>query len=267
MVTYEVDASMLRQVLTALREATAFALHHGALSEASLVVVDNGPGNNHALLSRLVNEAWRDSHRHSKVVTTGLNLGYGKAHNLALEDSHGEFHLVLNPDVIAAPDALLKGVSYMAEHPNTGLVTPYALDAQGQRQYLCKRYPTVLDLVLRGFAPRALQAMFQQRLHHYEMRGETENKCVDGVLIASGCFMLLRRSVMDGVGGFSPEFFLYFEDFDLSIRISQQFHISYVPQVRICHYGGGAARKGLRHMILFLRSAGTFFRTHGWRWL
>ena len=41
--------------------------------------------------------------------------------------------------------------------------------------------------------------------------------------------------------------------------------IAYVPGVRIVHSGGDAARKGRLHQRLFLRSALTFFGSHGWK--
>jgi hypothetical protein len=67
------------------------------------------------------------------------------------------------------------------------------------------------------------------------------------------------------VGGFSARYFLYFEDFDLSLRFHRLADIAYVPSVRITHGGGNAARKGGAHQRLFIRSALTFFRTHGWK--
>jgi GT2 family glycosyltransferase len=58
---------------------------------------------------------------------------------------------------------------------------------------------------------------------------------------------------------------MYFEDFDLSLRLGRIADIAYVPQVHITHSGGGAAKKGWTHRRLFMRSALTFFRDHGWK--
>jgi GT2 family glycosyltransferase len=77
--------------------------------------------------------------------------------------------------------------------------------------------------------------------------------------------MLCRLVPLQAVGGFSPEYFLYFEDFDLSLRFAGEGQIAYVPAVRITHTGGYAAGKGWRHRRLFLRSAMRFFGRHGWR--
>jgi GT2 family glycosyltransferase len=65
------------------------------------------------------------------------------------------------------------------------------------------------------------------------------------------------------VGGFDPGFFLYFEDFDLTLRLSKVTTVAYCPRVRIVHHGGRAAAKGLRHIAWFVRSARRFFARHG----
>ncbi len=93
------------------------------------------------------------------------------------------------------------------------------------------------------------------------------NGFVSPVPVMSGCFMLLRRKAVDATGGFDPGFFLYFEDFDWSVRLNRVAGSAYVPAVRIVHHGGGAARKGWRHIAWFSRSATRFYRKHGWKWV
>lgn len=193
------------------------------------------------------------------------NVGFGRGHNLAL-DRIGRHHLVLNPDIEIDPEALAAALAFMQAHPDCGLLTPAAFFADGTRQYLCKRYPTVLDLLLRGFAPRALRRFFSARLDRYEMRDQIGDTVAWDPPIVSGCFMLFRGDVFRRLGGFDPRFFLYFEDFDLSLRAGRITRLAYVPTVRIVHHGGNAARKGLRHIGMFGRSAFTFFSKHGWRW-
>jgi GT2 family glycosyltransferase len=124
----------------------------------------------------------------------------------------------------------------------------------------------VFDLFLRGFAPKAIKRVFSARLARYEMQDMDPDVAMNDVPIASGCFMLVRRAAWRGVGGFEPTYFLYFEDFDLSVRIRTIGRIAYVPSMRIVHHGGGAAGKGWRHVGLFVRAARLFFNRHGWRW-
>jgi GT2 family glycosyltransferase len=58
---------------------------------------------------------------------------------------------------------------------------------------------------------------------------------------------------------------MYFEDYDLSLRLGREAKVAFVPASRIIHHGGDASRKGARHISWFLRSAWRFFATHGWK--
>ena len=64
------------------------------------------------------------------------------------------------------------------------------------------------------------------------------------------------------MNGFDPGYFLYFEDFDLTLRLSKVTTVAYCPLVAIVHHGGGAASKGWRHVVLFVKSARRFFGAH-----
>jgi GT2 family glycosyltransferase len=193
-------------------------------------------------------------------------MSYGKGAQLALRASLAEFHLVLNPDAALEPEAIDEAVRYMAANPEVGILAPQARDSSGERLYLCKRYPSVLDLLLRGFAPAAIKRRFRARLERYEMRELSADLPLKGISIVSGSFMFCRRALIAEIGGFSESFFLYFEDFDLSLRAAARGELAWVPSVRITHHGGNAARKGWRHVGLFARSAITFFNRHGWKW-
>ena len=63
--------------------------------------------------------------------------------------------------------------------------------------------------------------------------------------------MLLRRKAIEATGGFDPGYFLYFEDFDWSVRLNRVTRSVYVPTVRVVHHGGGAAAQRLApHRVL-----------------
>ena len=201
----------------------------------------------------------------------GANIGYGAAHNEALKRVDSQFHLILNPDVEFDEDALHVGLEYLRAKRDVVMVSPAARDAQGREQYLCRRYPSVLVLGLRGFAPRFVRRWFRAYLHGYELRDVCGAEASGGtgveVPLVSGCCMYARTSALRAVGGFSPRFFMYFEDFDLSLRLHSQGRLMHLPDMRIVHHGGNAARKGLRHILMFVHSAWKFFRLHGWRWV
>ncbi|MDH6148863.1 MULTISPECIES: glycosyltransferase family 2 protein [Paraburkholderia] len=196
------------------------------------------------------------------------NVGYGRGHNLAIQRFKSEYHLILNPDIDLERDALTTALDFFDANREVGLITPRIGDQEGRIQYLCRRYPTLVDLFIRGFLPRSIHRLFEKRLARYEMRDLiNEHDIVWDPPIVSGCFMLFRTSVLKKLDGFDPRYFLYFEDYDLSLRTHELARIAYAPMVRVLHHGGGASRKGSAHVRMFAASAFKFFRRFGWRWL
>ncbi|MND34326.1 N-acetylglucosaminyl-diphospho-decaprenol L-rhamnosyltransferase [compost metagenome] len=252
-VTYHPDLNELKKTLSALSDALV-TLDSPAVA---ITIIDNSSDDSVASVINACLLEWP-----TRLIQGQGNVGFGQGHNLALAEV-GEFHLVLNPDVQMDQLALRNSIDFMHNNPNCGLLSPLARWPNGERQYLCKRYPAILDLVLRGFAPKRIQTFFGARLAHYEMRSETQNKTYWNPLIISGCFMLFRREVLEKTRGFSPDYFLYFEDFDLSIRSGEVTDIAYVPSVKVVHTGGHASRKGPWHIWQFFKSSLRFYTRHG----
>ena len=260
-VTYGGDLTHLGPLLKSL--AIAADALTGGRDAVRLLLVDNGPYETGrcATLRRQLG-GWDGR---TEILSGHGNVGYGRGHNLAIARSDAAYHLVLNPDVELAADALAKALAFLEAHADCGLLAPATWDDTGALQYLCKRFPTVLVLLLRGLAPQWLRRRFRARLDRYEMRDLINDRdTIWDPPIVSGCFMLFRTDMLNTVGGFDPRFFLYFEDFDLSLRMAQVGRLAYVPQVRIVHHGGGAARKGFSHVRMFITSAARFFGKHGW---
>ena len=195
------------------------------------------------------------------------NIGYGRAHNLTLNIIDSDFHLILNPDVTFEEDALFMAIDLMNQNKEIKALGPNATDSCGNKQYLCKDYPSVFTLLVRGIGLAVLQNIFLTRLSTYEMRGLPEDKLTEGHMLLGGCFMLVETQSLKAMNGFDERFFLYFEDFDLSIRISKFGKLVYAPHVRITHAGGNTSSKGFWHIWIFLISGIRFFNTHGWRFI
>ena len=86
----------------------------------------------------------------------GRNLGYGRAHNIALRRSLEQgvpYHLVVNPDVELSPDVIPALERFMDAHPDVGHVMPRVVYPDGELQYLCKLLPTPADLLVRRSCP------------------------------------------------------------------------------------------------------------------
>ncbi|WP_082634843.1 glycosyl transferase [Aeromonas schubertii] len=256
-VTYCADRHVFSTTLRTLNKAVK------DFERVKLTIIDHSPSLNDAISGSDVNSVWD---RESTIILDPSNPGFGIGHNRAIPWDF-KYHLILNPDVEISADALKIALQFMEANPECGLLTPYATWDGGIEQRLCKRYPTVFDLLLRGFAPGWMRRVFNSRLSRYEMSDHLNNQDVLwDPLIVSGCFMLFRTDVFHKLKGFDPRFFLYFEDFDISLRTGKLSRIAYVPMVKIVHHGGHSSRKGWRHLIMFGRSMVTFFNIHGWRW-
>src|SRR5690349_14538700 len=124
-VVYKTDRSQLRQVIDC---------YLVSVDSGHLMVIDNSPTDQ---LRHMCNSPRID------YLFNGQNLGYGKAHNIALRRSidQAKYHLVLNPDVYFEPDTLHKIILFMEGHPQAALVMPKVFSAEGKLQMLCKLLP------------------------------------------------------------------------------------------------------------------------------
>jgi GT2 family glycosyltransferase len=199
---------------------------------------------------------------------TNENIGYGMAHNRIIFGTEpSRYHLALNPDILIPAAAIRILVRFMDSHPDVGMVCPRVLNEDGTDQYLNKRYPSVMDLFVRRFAPRILHPLLKRRLDRYEMRDVGYDKVCD-VEVMSGAFMLCRTTVLKKVAGFDPRFFLYFEDFDLSRKFQQDgFRTVYCPEASVTHYWTRGAHKNIRMTVIFMASMYRYFDKWGWKWL
>lgn len=263
-VVYRPNTSELRRTLSSLQAAIGTARTKRNGLTARVYLVDNGGMPD---LSSSI-ESLRCGGTECVTLTGHGNVGYGRGHNIAIAGAASRFHLVLNPDIDLDSDALVRALAFLDTHPDIGLLTPRIGSEDGGIQYLCRRYPTLLDLFVRGFLPARVRRLFENRLARYEMRNViNERDIVWDPPIVSGCFMLFRTEVLKQLNGFDSRYFLYFEDYDLSLRTHKVARIAYVPAVRVIHHGGGVARKGGAHIRMFMASAFRFFNRFGWKWL
>ena len=269
-VTWRPNWQLFDRCLRKLAIAVGAAREAGVVRTVNVALIDNSE--DRATAQRVVELGkvrFADSGVQMSYVHGHANIGYGAAHNLVLHGSGADFHLVLNPDVELAPDALVNGVRWMNEHDDVGAIAPLVRDREGRLAYHVKRKPAVLDLALRGFLPGVGRALFRERLDRYEMRDvidpDPSREIVD-IPAMSGACLLMRRKVIDLTGGFDPRYFLYFEDFDWTARLNKVTRTAYVPSFEVVHHGGGAARKGVRHIAHFVKSGWRYYRKHGWKW-
>ncbi|HEF4775917.1 TPA: glycosyltransferase family 2 protein [Burkholderia multivorans] len=262
-VTFRPDPTLLARTLSSVEAACDAFAHSSSEPVVKVFLIDNG---GEATTLAEIRNGLGTAEVDYRTLTGHGNVGYGRGHNLAISAVDSTYHLILNPDIDVETDALVRALDFLDAHPEVGLVTPWIGDDNGHTQHLCRRFPALLDLLVRGFLPARMRGWFAGRLAHYEMRDViNDHDIVWDPPIVSGCFMLFRTEVLKKLGGFDPRYFLYFEDYDLSLRTHDVARVAYVPSVRVIHHGGGASRKGFAHIRMFAASAFKFYNRFGWR--
>ena len=193
----------------------------------------------------------------------GNNLGYGKAHNIAIRQtiSQGQtYHLVMNPDIAFEPSILDKIERFMNNNTDIGLLMPKIVYPTGEIQYLCKLIPTPFDLIFRRFLPKNWT---RKRMEIFEMRSSGYNQLMD-VPYLSGCFMFLRTEAVKQVGLFDERFFMYPEDIDLSRRIHLQYRTVFYPEVQVTHNHAQGSYINGKLLYIHIVNMIKYFNKWGW---
>lgn len=182
------------------------------------------------------------------------NLGYGRANNLVIDSVESDYHLVINPDLFVREDALSIAVAYMEDNPAVGLLTPATFGEDGNRQYLCKRNPTLFVMFLRSFAPGWMRRICNPVMHAFEMRDCDYEREIHPVEYPSGSFMFFRTQTLKSIGGFDPRIFLHYEDADIGRRLLRVARSHYVPTVVVTHLWARDTHKSLRMKWVTIKS-------------
>jgi len=132
------------------------------------------------------------------IIRNKRNLGFGAANNRAIAQAQTEFVLLLNPDCTMTPDAALALLAAADRYPEASAMGPQLFDGNGKPEM-----------------------GYRMRLDRWAAKtGPAEGDlCVE---FLSGACMLIRRDALQHISGFDEDFFLYQEDHDLCLRLSQQ---------------------------------------------
>ena len=191
------------------------------------------------------------------------NLGYGKAHNVALRESvyaQTVFHLVMNSDILVKAEDIDAMHDWMLAHPEVGQLMPRVLNPDGTQQFLAKRLPTPLDVFGRRFLPAWLTA---RRNRRYELRDHDLSRPVNAPYL-SGCFMFLRTKAAVEAGLFDERYFMYPEDIDLTRTIHRHYLTLYYPQWTIVHAHAQASYQNKHMLRIHIQNMCRYFNKWGW---
>ena len=178
-----------------------------------------------------------------KLIKNPDNKGFGSANNIAIRKSSAKYIFCLNTDTIILDNSIKQFFDFMEkpENSNVGSCGCQLLDKEMKDQHSYGRYPRIYRIVstLLGFAvlfPKTYKRLFRQT--------PNENKETPyEVEYITGADLFIRKSVLDEVGLYDEDFFMYFEDSELEYRINKAGYKNVIiPTIHIVHYCGQAEK-------------------------
>jgi N-acetylglucosaminyl-diphospho-decaprenol L-rhamnosyltransferase len=167
--------------------------------------------------------------------------GFGENHNAAFALSHGQYFLVLNPDVQLNALNISLLLEVLGDH-TVGVVAPAVLSSAGKLEITARRFPTLGSLLKK--------ALLGIRQTDYPLPASPI--CVDWV---AGMFMLFRREAFQSIQGFDERYFLYYEDVDLCRRLqSKGLKAMFHPGATIVHDAQMTSHRKLKYTLWHLQS-------------
>jgi N-acetylglucosaminyl-diphospho-decaprenol L-rhamnosyltransferase len=192
------------------------------------------------------------------------NLGFAGANNLGAARSQGRFLLFLNPDTEVQGTALQSLFHALESTPDAAMVGGRLLNSDLSVQTTSiTAFPSIIN---QTFGAESLRRRFPKSAL-WGMRALFEDHAepvsVDAI---SGACMMIRREVFAAVQGFTSEYFMYAEDLDLCLKVSQAgWKVRYVPDAVVVHHGGqsSSSRPESNYAAIMIReSMAQFMKRH-----
>jgi GT2 family glycosyltransferase len=190
-------------------------------------------------------------------------LSFAANANLGAASTEHELVLVANPDAVPEPDAVGILRRFMEEHPRCGVAGPRMLYADGSWQPSRRSFPTIGATLVRRTPLRLLFPPLRWQRRHYLLDERPEEPIPAETML--GAFLLLRRSMLDEIGGWDAGFRMYCEDIDLNYRAARAgWERWYVPAAVVRHdYAAVIDKRFLtRHTLWHARAMLRFLRKH-----
>ncbi len=176
-----------------------------------------------------------------KLIKNNKNIGFGKGHNTVLGEALGKYHFIINPDISVSYDVLSEIALFMEQNPDIVLLRPEILNQDGTVQHLPIKKPTFKRL----FFGRVVPKIREEYTH-------TQEEDID---FCSGCFMCIKSDAFKKLKGFDPDFFMYLEDADLTLRAQSEGRTVISRQFFVTHKWERGSAKSLKLFLIHLISA------------
>lgn len=198
----------------------------------------------------------------ARVVWNECPVSFAANVNRGVAATSGEYVLLANPDAYPESGAVAELVRFADAHPRAGFVGPLVLWPDGTWQPSLRRFPTVLGTIWRRTPLRLLRDPYRHQVSHY---GTRPGEPIQGDWLLGGACLLMRRTMLDEIGGWDAGFRHYVEDIDVAYRAAQAgWERWLVPAAVARHDYAAVIDKHFlgRHTLWHLRGMLRFLRKH-----
>jgi len=208
---------------------------------------------------------WQGQSKKNRLILNEDNVGFAKANNQGFALCSGEYVLLLNTDTLVPRGAIRRLAAWLEQRPEFGGCGPKLVFPDGTLQHSPCPDPNLWMFVLRFLGLKHLLPGKEMRtfvLRRFGfLLGDVVRSYLDPVKQAAsaesveslgGAALMVRRSVINKVGGLDEGYFMYLEDSEWCIRIRKNgWKLGFVHDVSILHYAGASyteerSKKGFR---------------------
>jgi GT2 family glycosyltransferase len=236
-----------------LRDCLRSVFDHANELALEVFIVDNNSKDGSA-------EMVRQSFPQVRLIQNDHNVGFAAANNQAFPKCSSEFELLLNSDTIVVGDALRTLVEFARAHPEAGAVGPRLLHPRLKLRVLgCGYQPTLWHEFTHQFGLSSLfpHSRFFRGVHLFVNVHDDRVREVEWI---SGACLLVRKSVIEDVGGLSEQWFMYAEDMEWCRRILDAgWKLYSVPQAVVEHYLSASTKQREDAVIISVTAGRSYF--------
>jgi GT2 family glycosyltransferase len=175
-----------------------------------------------------------------ELVRNPTNAGFAAANNVGFRRCTGRHVLLLNSDTLVLGDVLERSVRYLDERTDVGAMGCRVVNPDRTLQATCFRYPSLLNLTLLSTGLHRVPLPFFGRHTYRGWKRDAERD----VEVITGCYLLIRKSVLDAIGPLDERFFFCGEETDWCLRIRRAGHrLTLAPVGDIVHFGNASGRQ------------------------
>jgi GT2 family glycosyltransferase len=215
------------------------------------------------LIANIPGSVPRDLPDGVRVLENERPLSFAANANVGTANTEHELVLIANPDAI--PDMGAVGIlrEFVETHPRCGVAGPKMLYSDGSWQASRRGFPTVGATLVRRTPLRLLFPPLRWQRRHYLLDERPDEPAPADTML--GAFLLMRRTMLDEIGGWDPGYRMYCEDIDLNYRAARAgWERWYVPAAVVRHeYAAVIDKRFLtRHTLWHARAMLRFLRKH-----